>query len=46
MSAREVSSSAPDSMILDEFALSIENRSIGDVTYESVKSFVDSLKED
>ena len=46
MSAREVSSSSPDSMILEEFALSIENRSIADVTYESVKSFVDTLKEE
>ncbi|MFZ2891234.1 hypothetical protein [Sulfuricurvum sp.] len=46
MSARDVSSSAPDSMILEEFALSMENRAIGDVTYESVKSFVDSLQEE
>lgn len=46
MSARDVSSSAPDSMILDNFALTIENRAISDVTYESVKSFVDTLKEE
>ena len=46
MSAREISSSAPDSMILDEFSLSIENRAIADVTYESVKSFIDTLKEE
>lgn len=43
MKAKEVSSSAPDSMILEQFALRAENRSISDVTYESVKSFVDSL---
>lgn len=43
MSAREVSSQAPDSMVLEQFALSAENRSIFDVTYESVKSFVSTL---
>jgi hypothetical protein len=47
MSAREVSSQTPDSMILDHFALTLENRAISDVTYGSVKSFVDTLpKED
>lgn len=47
MSAREVSSQAPDSMILEHFALTLENRAISDVTYASVKSFVDTLpKED
>lgn len=43
MKARDVSSQAPDSMILETFALHAENRSISDVTYESVKSFVDTL---
>lgn len=43
MQAREVSSSSPDSMILEEFALSVENRAVSDVTYESVKSFMDTL---
>jgi hypothetical protein len=43
MKAREVSSQAPDSMVLEQFALRAENRSIFDVTYESVKSFVDTL---
>lgn len=44
MMARNVSSAAPDSMLLDHFALSIENRAISDVTYESVKSFTDTLQ--
>ncbi len=43
MKAKEVSSQAPDSMVLEEFALRTENRSISDVTYESVKSFVSTL---
>lgn len=43
MKAKEVSSQAPDSMVLERFALRAENRSITDVTYESVKSFVDTL---
>jgi hypothetical protein len=47
MSARDVSSQSPDSMILENFALTLENRAISDVTYESVKTFVDALpKED
>jgi len=46
MNARDVSSSAPDAMILERFSLSIENRAIADVTFESVKSFVDTLKEE
>lgn len=46
MSAREVSSAAPDSMILEEFALTVENRAISDVTYESVKSFTDTLQKE
>jgi hypothetical protein len=46
MNAREVSSSAPDSMILEEFALKVENRAISDVTYESVKSFTDTLQKE
>lgn len=44
MEAREVSSIAPDSMILDRFSLSAQNRALSDVTYESVKSFLDGLK--
>lgn len=44
MKAREVSAMAPDAMILDHFSLSAENRALSDVTYESVKSFVDLLK--
>lgn len=43
MKAREISSEAPDSMILERFALHAENKAISDVTYESVKSFVDTL---
>lgn len=43
MKAKELSSQAPDSMVLEQFALRVENRSIADVTYESVKSFVDAL---
>ena len=46
MSAHEVSSTAPDSMILEKFALGIENRAISDITYESVKSFADTLGEE
>ena len=46
MNARDVSSSAPDSMILEEFSLTLENRAISDVTYESVKSFTDTLQKD
>lgn len=45
MSARNVSNSSPDSMILEFFALSMENRAISDVTYESVKSFIDTLQD-
>lgn len=44
MKAREVSSSTPDSMVLDQFSMSAENRALSDVTYGSVKSFVDFLK--
>lgn len=43
MKAKEVSSQAPDSMVLEQFALSAENRSIADVTYESVQSFAATL---
>ncbi|WP_310440365.1 hypothetical protein [Sulfuricurvum sp.] len=46
MSARDVSSQAPDSMILEEFSLTLENRAISDVTYESVKSFTDTLQKE
>lgn len=46
MRAREVSNSSPDSMILENFALTMENRAISDVTYESVKSFTDTLQND
>lgn len=46
MSAREVSSQTPDGMILEEFALTLENRAISDVTYESVKAFTDTLQND
>jgi hypothetical protein len=46
MSASDISSAVPNSMILQKFALSIENRAISDVTYESIKSFVDTLKEE
>lgn len=44
MEARNVSSITPDSMVLEHFSLSAKNRSLSDVTYESVKSFVDPLK--
>lgn len=44
MKAREFSAMSPDAMILDHFSLSAENRALFDVTYESVKSFVDLLK--
>jgi hypothetical protein len=43
MEARNVSAIAPDSMILDHFSLSARNKALSDVTYESVKSFVDAL---
>ncbi|MFY9142300.1 hypothetical protein [Sulfuricurvum sp.] len=43
MKAREVSSNAPDTMILEGFSLTAQNRAISDVTYESVKSFTDTL---
>lgn len=43
MEAREISSAKPDSMILEHFALNAENKAISDVTYESVKSFLDTL---
>lgn len=46
MRARDVSSQAPDAMILEEFTLTLENRAISDVTYESVKSFTDTLQKD
>lgn len=46
MRAREVSSDAPDAMILESFALRVENRAVSDVTYESVKSFTDTLAQD
>jgi len=44
MKAREVTGLAPDSMILENFSLSAKNRALSDVTYGSVKSFVDLLK--
>jgi hypothetical protein len=43
MRARNVSSETPDTMILERFALTVENRAISDVTYESIKSFTDTL---
>lgn len=43
MEAHQVSAVAPDSMILDHFSLSAENRALSDVTYGSVKSFHDTL---
>jgi len=43
MSARDISNTSPDTMILDHFILTMEDRAISDVTYESVKSFADSL---
>lgn len=46
MRAREVSNNAPDAMILETFALRVENRAVSDVTYESVKSFTDTLQKD
>jgi hypothetical protein len=46
MRAREVSSDAPDAMILESFALRVKNRAVSDVTYESVKSFADTLERD
>lgn len=44
MEARNIASGSPDSMILENFSLSVQNRAISDVTYESVKSFVEMLK--
>jgi hypothetical protein len=46
MSARELSNTSPDRMILDHFILTMEDRAISDVTYESVKSFTDALADD
>jgi hypothetical protein len=46
MSAREISSQTPDSMILDHFTLTLKNRAISEVTYESVKSFTDTLQKE
>lgn len=43
MKAREISSEKPDSMILERFALNAQDRAISDVTYESVKRFLDTL---
>lgn len=43
MSARDISNSSPDTMILDHFILTMEDRAISDVTYESVKSFTEAL---
>ncbi len=44
MEARDVVSGNPDSMVLERFSLSVRNRAIADVTYESVNSFVQMLK--
>lgn len=46
MSARNVSNTSPDLMIMDHFILTMEDRAISDVTYESVKSFADTLESD
>lgn len=46
MSAREISSQTPDSMILEYFTLTLTNRAISEVTYESVKSFTDTLQKE
>lgn len=46
MSARDVSNGSPDSMILEHFALVMENRAISDVTYASVKNFADTLPQE
>lgn len=43
MEASDIAGSSPDSMILQKFSLSAENRAISDVTYESVNSFVEQL---
>lgn len=43
MEARDIVSGKPDSMILENFSLSVENRAVSDVTYESVKSFMTLL---
>lgn len=46
MSARNISNTSPDMMIMDHFILTMEDRAISDVTYESVKSFADTLEMD
>lgn len=46
MSARNISNTSPDMMIMDHFILTMEDRAISDVTYESVKSYADTLERD
>ncbi len=46
MGAAGIKNGSPDAMILKNFALTLENRAISDVTYESVKSFTDTLMEE
>lgn len=44
MKAREVSGAHPESMILEKFSFSVRDRAISDVTYDSVKSFLQTLQ--
>lgn len=46
MRSRNVSNASPDAMILERFALVLENRAISDVTYASVKNFTDTLPQE
>lgn len=43
MKADKVAADNPDSMVLQNFSLSLEDRAISDVTFESVKSFLKTL---
>jgi len=43
MEAKELSSESAETMVLESFSLSVENRAISDVTYESVKKVYDTL---
>jgi len=43
MKADKIAANDPDSMILQHFSLSLENKAVSDVTFESVKSFLSTL---
>jgi len=46
MKADKIAAMNPDSMILQNFSLSLENRAVSDVTFESVKSFLATLSKE